>query len=139
MNDNSMNFGQGQTGQPNQPGQYLPMVNPYETITKMARDMRFNAYYSIISGGLICLTIIGALWGVPLIIAGLRLRDAADKYDEHMRTNDIQAIYQGFEKQRSYFFIIKVFIIIGLAFFVLYIAFFIFMFSSGSFHNFGKW
>lgn len=142
MSDNQMNFGPnqpGQSSQGNHPGQYYPMINPYETITRMGRDMRFMAYYSMISGALICLTIIGALWGVPLFIAGLRLRDAADKFDEHLRTNDFQAIYQGFERQRTYFLINKIFIIIGLVFMVLYFGFIIMLVSTGSLNNLGNW
>ena len=41
---------------------------------KMTNDMRFVGMFAIIYGALTCLSIIGALIGVPIIFVGLRMR-----------------------------------------------------------------
>jgi len=113
----------------------IQMQNPalYEMMSKMIADMRFNAYFTMIYGVLACITLIGAILGVPMFISGLRLRDSADEYKQYLYTGDIAAIFKGFENQKTYFFIQKVFIIVGLVFFVLYIAAIIVLIASGEF------
>lgn len=101
---------------------------------KMTSDMKFVGLFTIIYGALTCLSIIGALIGVPLIFAGLRIREAADEYKFFQASNDLQALRRAFEKQGKYFNIIKILIIVGLVLTVLYIVFIlifgIFAFSS---------
>lgn len=113
----------------------IQMQNPalYEMMSKMIADMRFNAYFTMIYGVLACITLIGAIIGVPMFISGLRLRDSADEYKQYLYTGDIAAIFKGFENQKTYFFIQKVFIIVGLVFFVLYIGAIIVLIASGEF------
>ncbi len=111
-----------------------PML--HMTVSKMTGDMRFVGVFSIIYGALTCLGIITAVVGVPLIIAGLRLREAADSFTAYLATNDGVALQQGFERQAKYFFIQKVFLIIALVLVGLYILFVLFflgsMFQTGS-------
>lgn len=104
-----------------------------DTVTKMNKDMNFVGLFSIIYGALMCLSIIGAIIGIPYIIMGLRLRNAADSFGQFDAHGDRDALRRAFEKQRSYFFINKVLIIIGLVFFALYIAFIVFAVGAGIF------
>lgn len=115
-----------------------PRVSFGNTISKMERNMSFVGLFTIIYGVLNCLTIIGAVIGVPLVIMGLRLRDAADAFDAFDSENDIEALKRAFEKQRSYFFINKVLILVGIAFFVLYILFFAFFLGAGFFAEYSN-
>ncbi len=106
-------------------------------IREMSRHMKFVGLFAIIYGALMCLTIIGAILGIPYIISGLRLRESADSYLAYVEFNDTRQLMTAFEKQSSFFFIMKVFIIIGLVFLVLYIIFFasIFAFLGSEFFN----
>ncbi len=98
---------------------------------KMTTDMRFVGLFTIIYGVLTCLTIIGAIIGIPTIIIGLRIREAADQFSTYKITNNAASLRQGFEIQGKYFRLIKILIIIGLVFTVLYIIFIIYLFTSG--------
>ncbi len=97
---------------------------------KMTGDMRFVGLFVIIYGVLNCITIIGALIGVPLIFAGLRMREAADQFHYFRMTNDPASMRSGFELQGRYFHIIKILIIVALVLTVLYIIFIIVFLSS---------
>jgi len=78
------------------------------TVSKMSGDMRFVGIFYIIMGALYCLSIIGALVGIPLIICGLRLREAADSFTSYLGSNDSGILERAFERQGSFFFIQKV-------------------------------
>jgi len=101
-----------------------------EIISKMIKDMRFVGVFSIISGVINCLSIIGAVVGIPLIFIGMRLRDAAMEFERYMMTNEIDAIFSGFEKQQRAFFISKSLIIISIIFVILYVIVMFFIFSQ---------
>jgi len=94
-------------------------------VNKMSGDMKFVGVFYIIIGALYCLTIVGALIGIPFIICGLRLRESADSYTAFISSNDSHMLERAFEKQGSFFFIQKVLLIIGLVLMVLYIIFII--------------
>ena len=64
---------------------------------KMTENMNFVGMFTIIYGGLICLSIIGALVGVPLIMAGMRIREAADQFSIFKTTNNTGAMRSGKE------------------------------------------
>jgi hypothetical protein len=95
------------------------------TVNKMTGDMRFVGVFYIIVGALYCLTIIGAVMGIPFIICGLRLRESADAYNGYLSSSDSNMLERAFERQGSFFFIQKVLMIIGLVLMVLYIIFII--------------
>ncbi|MCK5739830.1 DUF5362 domain-containing protein [bacterium] len=88
---------------------------------KMSGDMRFVGMISIIYGALSSITIIGAVFGIPMIFAGLRLREAADYFTNFSKNSDPILLQNAFERQSRFFNIIKVLIIISLIFFVAYI------------------
>lgn len=107
---------------------------------KMTKDMRFIGMYHIIVGALSCLSIVGAVIGVPIIFIGLRMREAADQFDMFKATNNAQALRQGFELQGKFFNIWKILIIIGIVITALYLIgiffFFGYLFTS-SYDSFG--
>ena len=107
----------------------------FDMMSKMVKDMNFVGIFTIIAGVLYCLTIFGAVVGVPIIFAGIRLRNASMEFERYLMTNDLSAIFSGFEKQKRYFFIYKVLIIVGIIFFILYIVFIALMIGSGMFSD----
>lgn len=98
---------------------------------KMTADMRFVGMFAIIYGALTCLSIIGALIGIPIIFVGLRMREAADQFSIFRLTNNAASMRAGFELQGKFFHILKiliiiqiVFIILGIIFMVIFISYF---------------
>ena len=98
--------------------------------SQMTSDMKFVGMFVIIYGALICLTIIGALIGVPLIFAGLRMREAAEQFTYFRMTNEPASMRSGFELQGRSLHIFKILIIIALVFTVIYIIFLAIFISS---------
>lgn len=99
-------------------------------VTKLNGDMRFVGIFNIIYGAILCLSIIGAIAGVPLIIGGIRLREAADSFEVYLRSSDFSALEKGLERQGRFFFIQKVFLIVALVITGLYILFMVFFFGT---------
>jgi hypothetical protein len=101
------------TQQPtNQPQPFSPMFIPM--VSKMGSDMKFVGLFHIIYGALNCLTIIGAIIGVPFIIAGLRLRESADSFSDYLRSNNLHILEAALERTSRFVSIYKVLIIIYL-------------------------
>lgn len=98
------------------------------TALKMANDMKFVGMFGIIYGAITCLSIIGAIIGIPLIIYSLRLREAADAFTLYQNSNDVNMLHRAFELQGGYFFFQKLMIIIGLVLFALYIIIYVLFF-----------
>lgn len=102
-----------------------------KNLEKMAVNMRFFAIFHIIYAVLISLTIVGAIIGIPLIIFNLKLNTAAKSYRSFAEDDDFFHLNRAFENQASFFFFYKILIIISLVFLVFYIAFMIYLLSSG--------
>ncbi len=109
-------------------------------LNKMAKDMRFVGIFYIIVGGFTCLSIIGAIIGVPYIICGIRLRESANFFDNYSYGGDTGILENAIDKQSRFFFIQKVIMIITIIGLVLYIIFiiaflgkFLSSFGGGSF------
>ena len=99
---------------------------PYQMLVqKMVSQMRFVGMFSIVVGALNCLTIFGCVIGIPIIMAGSRLRESADYFLHYLSTNDNYILQKAFEKLERYFFIMKVLIIIGLIIFIISIFIYI--------------
>lgn len=94
-----------------------------DSIRRMTRDMRIVGWYYIIMGGITCLGIITAIFGVPMLIAGLRLKESADRFTSYRGSGDLTTLHNALEKQRSFFFLMMIFIVLGLIFMVVYIIF----------------
>ncbi len=104
---------------------------------KMVKDMRFVGMFAIIYGALTCISIIGAVLGVPIIFVGLRMREAADQFNLFKLSNDALSLRMGFELQGKFFRILKILIIIQIVLIVAAIIFaiaFISYFFSTAMH-----
>jgi len=113
----------------------IKLPSPFQyAFESMTTDMRFVGMFTIIYGALNCLTIIGALIGVPMIFIGMRIREAADQFLIFKTTNNASALRMGFELQGRYFRIVKILIIVQLVLMVVgiiaVILFMSFFFSS---------
>ncbi|HYF02222.1 MAG TPA: DUF5362 domain-containing protein [Patescibacteria group bacterium] len=93
-------------------------------IEKMANDMAFFGIWQIVVGAFTCLSIVGAIIGVPTIIGGLRLRDAAEAFRGFAGSQDQNALAEALEKQSRFFSIQKILVFITIAFFVLMMVFY---------------
>ncbi|MFH0843292.1 MAG: DUF5362 family protein [Bacteroidota bacterium] len=101
-------------------------------IPNLAKYMNFIGLLQIIGGALYCLTIIGALIGVPVIYMGIRLREAADGFKKYLASGSKDDLIYTIDKQTRAFFIQFVLTIIGLAFFGIYLIVIIGLLASGS-------
>ncbi|MCX6169802.1 MAG: DUF5362 domain-containing protein [Ignavibacteriales bacterium] len=106
---------------------------------KMTNDMKFVGMFAIIYGAITCISIIGALLGVPIIFIGLRMREAADQFSNFRVTNSAASMRAGFELQGKFFHILKILVIIqivmiilGIVFLIFFIAYFMSLFSQYS-------
>lgn len=99
---------------------------------QMTNDMKFVGMFTIIYGIFTCITIIGALVGIPTIIIGMRIRESAEQFYLYKLTNNPAALKLGFELQGKYYRLLKILILIGLVFLVLYFIFIIYMLTSFS-------
>ncbi|MFH5833973.1 DUF5362 family protein [Halalkalibaculum sp. DA3122] len=100
-------------------------------VDRMARDMKFFSIVYIIQGALLCLTIVGAIIGIPMIIYHLKLRDSADSFRKFAKSTDFFHLARAFEDQRKFFFFYKVLIIVMIVLFLLYIIAMIYLLSLG--------
>lgn len=99
-------------------------------VSKLISDMKFVAWYCIIFGAIYCITILGAIMGVPLIIMGLRLKESAEELAIYKNSNDFTYLKRALDKQQRFFFIQKILMIISLVLMVLYIIFIAFFFTA---------
>jgi hypothetical protein len=107
------------------------------TINKMSGDMRFVGIFYIIMGALYCLSIVGAIIGIPFIICGLRLRESADAFNGYVSSTDTNMLERAMERQSKFFFIQKVLMIIALVMLIIYVIMII-MFSATMFSAMGS-
>jgi len=93
------------------------------TLFKMSGDMKFMGIFYIIIGGLYCLTILGAVLGVPWLISGIRLRDSADSFKYYADSKDASYLRSAIDQQSRFFHIQKILLIVGLIIGMLAVAF----------------
>ncbi len=94
-------------------------------VSNMIRYMRFVGIWYIIFGAIYCLGIITAIIGVPIIIMGVRAREAADAFNRYSESSAFQDLSKAIERQTRFFFIQYVLMIIGLVVIGIYILVFI--------------
>lgn len=90
-------------------------------IADMTRYMRFIGVYNIIIGGLYCIGIITAIIGVPIIIMGVRFREAADAFSRYSLSQSFQDLSNAIERQKRSLLILYVLLVIGLIIMAIYI------------------
>ncbi|MBL1213777.1 MAG: DUF5362 domain-containing protein [Ignavibacteriae bacterium] len=115
----------------NEPSSGIQPPSPFRSMFgKMTSDMRFVGLFTIIYGAINCLSIIGAVIGIPMIFIGIRMREAADHFDMFKDSNDAKALRRGFESQSRFLNIQKILIIIGIVLFIVSILFMIIGFGA---------
>ena len=116
------------------PTESTPNIQPpshfRSMFSKMTSDMRFVGLFTIIYGAINCLSIIGAIIGVPMIFIGIRMREAAEHFDVFRDSNDAKALRRGFESQAKFLNIQKILIIVGIVLIVLSIILMIVSFGA---------
>lgn len=121
-----------------------PNLNPAPTPTSsstamstnipdLVKYMRLIGLLQMIGGVLYCLTIIGAIIGIPVYIMGKRLRESADAFTNYNASNSGKDLETAIEKQTRAFFIQYVLAIIGLVIMAIYIVVMIGILVSGGF------
>jgi hypothetical protein len=98
-------------------------------VYKMSGDMKFLGIFTIIIGSFSCLTIIGAVIGIPYIIAGIRLKESGEMFRGYLEYASQDFMERAIEKESQYFHIQKIIVIITIVFLILYIIFIIILFS----------
>ena len=98
----------------------------------LAKYMRFVGLLQMIGGVLYCLTIIGAIIGVPVYIMGKRLRESADAFTNYNTSNSGKDLEIAIERQTRAFFIQYVLATIGLVIMAIYIVVMIGLLASGA-------
>jgi hypothetical protein len=104
-----------------------------ENVPKMARYMKFIGILEIIGGAIYCLTIIGALIGVPVIYMGIRMREAAEGFKKYLASDSKEDLNYAIDRQTRFFFIQFVLAIISLALLGIYLIVLIGILAGGGF------
>ena len=102
-------------------------------IPDLSKYMRLIGLLQMIGGVLYCLTIVGAIIGVPVYIMGKRLRESADAFTSYQTSNSGRDLETAIERQTRAFFIQYVLAIIGLVIMAIYIVVMIGILVSGGF------
>ena len=102
----------------------------------LAKYMRFIGLLAMIGGVLYCLTIIGAILGIPYFIMGKRLRESADAFKSYNTSSSAKDLETAIERQTRSFFIQYVLAIITLALFAIYLVVLIGIVASGGYKSF---
>ncbi len=61
---------------------------PSETLAKLGRDLRLIGTFHVVFGAVQCLSLVGALVGVPYILFGLRSRDSGLEFARYAELAD---------------------------------------------------
>lgn len=92
------------------------MTSPYLP-PALVSDMRVTGLFWIVFGALSCLSIIGAVAGVPMLLSGLRAREAADAYERAQTGGDPYALGTAYERLAAAFRMQKIYFIVSLVLF----------------------
>jgi hypothetical protein len=119
-----------QYNQPNSAMQNeMNIVDIYQVIYKMTKDMKFIGIFAIIYGALNCLSIVGAAVGVPMIFVGIRMKDSAEAFLAYCNMKDINILHQALFLQAKYMRTLKILGIISICLTVLIIIFYVMFFA----------
>jgi hypothetical protein len=98
-------------------------------VLRMSGDMKFLGIFTIVMGAFACITIIGAVIGIPYIIAGMRLRESGEMFRSYLEFATQDFMERAIEKESQYFRIQKIIAIITIVFMILYFIFIIILLS----------
>lgn len=106
-------------------GQQFSINLSAEDMKSLAGWTTFKAIIDIIAGAIACLGIITAAYGIPQIIAGIRLLEASGELKRYISENNSQGISALFLSLQKHFKLYGISIIIKLSFVILSIILFI--------------
>lgn len=95
----------------------------------------FVAIMTIIYGAFLCLGIISAIVGIPIIISGVKFLNAAGNFKKLKDSSDINNYNSAIDDLNTYFIINGILTIVGLVIMLLYIIVLIALVGSGAFHG----
>lgn len=100
-------------------------ANAYSTPTpasqlKPSRWIQFLSISILILGGFSCLTVVGAIIGVPMIFAGLRLQKGYKSFIQYSETGNANAMFETIENYHKFFKIFGIISLVHIIFFALY-------------------
>lgn len=95
----------------------------------MNKNLNFVGILNIVFGAISCLSIIGAIVGVPQIIAGIRLRDANEKLKFFFSDENNTHFKDSISQIAKYFEITKIIFIINLVLIALVVVFYVALFA----------
>jgi flagellar biogenesis protein FliO len=101
------------------------------TLPNLTKYMNFIGLLSMIFGVIYCLTIIGAIFGVPYYIMGKRLRESAEAFTGYNSSSSNRDLETAIERQTRAFFILYILAIISLVIFAIYLVVIIGLLASG--------
>ena len=94
---------------------YMPKTPYLALFNKMSRDMNFIGLMSIIFGVLFSLTIVLAVLGIPMIFAGIQLRESSNVFRNYAVYGEEDLLQKANEELERYFYINKILWVISLA------------------------
>lgn len=107
-----------------QPGPDTDFTHPMGPgFGKTLGDMRFMGWVGLIWGILTCLSIIGAIVGVPMIIACHRFIEGVNRFENYRRQRTEAELMAGFAELGRSFRVMKILTIIYIVLTVGYLAF----------------
>mgnify|MGYP005836977011 CR=1 FL=1 len=92
--------------------------NRKDNYYNLAKNMKFVSLFIIIYGAISTLSIVGALVGIPIIFAGLKLRDASIAIYNYLHSNLQHDLDNAVEKQARAFWILKILILVTILFYI---------------------
>ncbi|OQY74083.1 MAG: hypothetical protein B6D45_07280 [Ignavibacteriales bacterium UTCHB3] len=101
-----------------------------DMLSKLAADSKFVGTFIIVMGALYCLSIFGAIVGIPAIFVGLRARDGGNNLERFIATDDPNDKIMAYQSYQKHFFILKVLLIIAVVFLVISVLFYSSVFFS---------
>ena len=100
-------------------------------LPNLSKYMSFIGLLAMIGGVIYCITIIGAIIGVPYYIMGKRLRESAEAFTGYNSSSSARDLETAIERQTRAFFIMYVLAIISLVLLAIYLVVIIGLLASG--------
>ncbi len=92
------------------------------TFGKTLGDMKFMGVAGMVYGILTCLSIVGAIMGIPIIIASNRFLEAIKIFEQYRISNRPEDLASAFQELGRSFRLLKIVVMISLGLTVLYFA-----------------
>ncbi|MFH2051302.1 MAG: DUF5362 family protein [bacterium] len=86
-------------------------------------DMRFMGWVTMIYGILTCLTIVGMIVGIPVVVAANRFLAGVTRFEAYRASASIEELKAGFQDLGGSFRILKIITIVYLVLTALYLVF----------------